>query len=380
MIMVGTLSAWRYTWGLPRPELPGREPQVVVIVAVKGLSDLTREFFRRLLAQAYSRFRIIVAVESEDDPVVALIDELRRAAAPIELAVSTRVTHGGQKVANLLVALDKIRHDDEIVVFTDADTLPEPLWLGRLVSAIVDAGQEAVTGYRFMIPVDGRLSSAVVAVANASIVTLPRVPAIYNLCWGGAMALSRSTLERINIRDYWRGAVSDDLQMTRALDDHGIKIFAPRQSLLLSPVAMDWKAAFYFGQRQYRMIWTHVPVLWVFAVLCMMIPVISLPIACIQMAGGSAAAASVLVIAIASGEMRLRSRRRIANALWGDFERGNRRAAESVERWLRPLVWLFHAACVLTAAMSRRFRWAGVDYHVVAARDVRASHADVRSP
>ena len=379
MITVGTASAWRYTWGLPRPERPGREPRAVIVVAVKGLSGLTTEFFHRLLAQAYSRFRIIVAVESEDDPVVRLVGELCHAEAPIELAVAARVTRGGQKVANLLVALDKIRFDDEIVVFTDADTLPEPQWLGRIASAIVDAGQEAVTGYRFMIPVDRRLSSAVVAVANASIVTLPRVPAIYNLCWGGAMALTRSTLERISIREYWQGAISDDLQMTRALDDHGVKIFAPRQSLLLSPIALDWKAAFNFGQRQYRMIWTHVPVLWVFAALCVMIPVISLPAACILTARGDAVAAAVLVMAIISGEVRLRCRRRIANALWGDFELDKRRAAEAVERWLRPLVWLFHAACVLTAATSRRFRWAGVDYHVLASQDVHASRADAQS-
>jgi hypothetical protein len=166
--------------------------------------------------------------------------------------------------------------------------------------------------------------------------------------------------------------------------DHDLKIFAPRQSLLLSPIALDWKAAFAFGQRQYRMIWTHYPVLWLFAALCFMAPIVAAIVACFLLTEGSVIAAVVLAVSIAAGEIRLRCRRRIAAALWGDLwgdlPNPNKALSGMVERWLRPVWWVFHAACVLTAPLSRRFRWAGIDYLVLAPQDVRVSRPDMPSP
>ena len=77
-----------------------------------------------------------------------------------------------------------------------------------------------MTGYRWIVPADTKLSSAVVAAADDSIATLLRVPYIANACWGGTMVMSRAVLDRIDIRRYWDGAVVDDLQMTRALRVH----------------------------------------------------------------------------------------------------------------------------------------------------------------
>jgi cellulose synthase/poly-beta-1,6-N-acetylglucosamine synthase-like glycosyltransferase len=45
-------------------------------------------------------------------------------------------------------AVDAIEPRDEIVTFVDADTLPAPEWLARLVAALVNTGRDTVTGYR----------------------------------------------------------------------------------------------------------------------------------------------------------------------------------------------------------------------------------------
>src|ERR1700731_2088830 len=37
--LVNTVSAWRYTWGLPLTEIPGTTPPAAVVVAVKNASD-----------------------------------------------------------------------------------------------------------------------------------------------------------------------------------------------------------------------------------------------------------------------------------------------------------------------------------------------------
>ncbi|MGH6858089.1 MAG: glycosyltransferase, partial [Methylocella sp.] len=282
--LVNTVSAWRYTWGLPLAEIPGTTPPAAVIVAVKNASDVSRAFFGRLRHQAYPDYRIIAAVESEEDPAFAMVtEESKRPGASLRTVVAGQSEQTGQKVWNLLAALDAIEDRDEIVVFVDADTLPEPEWLSRLVAALVNTGRDAVTGYRWIIPADNRVSSAVVAAANASVVTVPRLPAIINHCWGGTMAMRRRTLERINIRRYWAGAISDDAQMTRAFKEAGYPVYSPRQSLLLSPVAMSWSEALSFGRRQYRILWLHSPDLWALAGLGTLFP-IAAAIAALSMA------------------------------------------------------------------------------------------------
>ncbi len=371
IILVSTVSARRYAWGLPRPEVPGRVPPVAILVAVKGRTATTEACFERLLGLAYPNFRLVVAVESEDDPAVALIRSLQEThAATITLVVAGMASRGGQKVANLAAALDALEARDEIIVFTDADTLPDPDWLSRIVSAIVDAGYGAVTGYRWMVPLDTHLSSAVVAAANTSIVTLPRLPNPINLCWGGTMALRRETLDAIDIRKYWKGALSDDLQMTRALHDHGIRIFSPRQNLLLSPIAFDWTSAFAFGVRQYRLLYLHFPGLWCMAALLLLTPVLCCALALRLACTGDWIASFMLVLALACGEMRFRSRRRIAAALWGLDPAGFTGRTARVDRWLRPLWFGFHAACMVAAPWSRKISWAGIDYVVHGPQDV----------
>src|SRR6202047_4334764 len=251
--LVNTFSAWRYTWGLPLSEIPGLTPPVAVIVAVKNASDVSRAFFDRLRHQAYPDYRIIAAFESEEDPAYAMVtEESKWPGAPLRMVVAGQSGRTGQKVWNLLAALDAIETRDEVVAFVDADTLPAPEWLSRLVAALVNTGRDAVTGYRWIIPADNRVSSAVVAAANASVVTVPRLPSLINHCWGGTMAMRRETLEHIDIRRYWAGAISDDAQMTRAFKEAGYDVYSPRQNLLLSPVAMSWSEALSFGRRQYR--------------------------------------------------------------------------------------------------------------------------------
>jgi Glycosyltransferase like family 2 len=372
--ILNTVSTWRYTWGLPLTEVPGTTPPVAVIVAVKNASDVSRAFFGRLRHQAYPDYRIIAVVESEDDPAFAMItEESKRPGAPFCAVVAGQSERTGQKVWNLLAALDAIEDRDEIVAFVDADTLPAPEWLSRLVAALVNTGRDAVTGYRWIVPADNRISSAVVAAANASVVTAPRLPSIFNHCWGGTMAMRRKTLERIDIRRYWAGAISDDAQMTRAFWEAGFPVFSPRQSLLLSPVAMSWSEALSFGRRQYRILLLHDRGIWALAAVGTIFPVIAASVALSMAVQGSVFAIVLIAMSLCLGEVRYRCRRRIVIALWGEETAARLRMYWRVERWLRPIWWSFHALCVFSAPGSRHIRWAGIDYRVRGPQDVEVS-------
>ena len=379
--IISTVSAWRYTWGLPLAEIPGSTSPVAVIVAVKNTSEVSCAFFGRLRHQAYPDYRIIAAVESEEDPAFAMVtEESKRPGAPLCTVVAGQSGRSGQKVWNLLAALDAIEDRDEIVTFVDADTLPAPEWLSRLVAALVNTGRDAVTGYRWIIPADNKVSSAVVAAANASVVTVPRLPSIINHCWGGTMAMRRKTLERIDIRRYWEGAISDDAQMTRAFEKAGYEVHSPRQNLLLSPVAMSWSEALSFGRRQYRILWLHSPDLWALAALGTLFP-IAAAIAALSMAlQGSVLAIALIGVSLALGEVRYHCRRRIVFALWGEGTAAGLPMYWRVERWLRPIWWSFHALCVFSALGSRHIRWAGIDYRVRGPQDVEVSRTPAAQP
>ncbi len=381
IILVSTLSAWRYVGELQRAQTPSRFPSVAILVAVKGFTPATKACFERLLGLAYPDFRIIAAVESADDPAAAAIRRLQlHRPGKITLVVAGMADHGGQKVANLLAALDAVEVQDEIVVFTDADTLPDAEWLSRIVSKLVDSDFGAVTGYRWMVPTNDSPSSAVVAAANMSIVTIPRPPSRINLCWGGTMALRRETLEAIDIRTYWRGAISDDLQMTRAFHDHGVKFYSPYENLLLSPVAFDWASAFGFGVRQYRLLYLHFPGLWCVSALLLLTPILSCVLAISLACAGSSVALAMLVLALACGEIRFRGRRRIAVALWGLGPAGFTGRTARIDRWLRPLWFGFHAACMVAAPWSRKISWAGIDYVVRGPQDVHIERRPSAAP
>jgi hypothetical protein len=369
-----TVTAWRYARGLPFAEVPNATPATAVIVAIKGASEASLTFFRRLRNQTYPDYRIIAAIESELDPAFAMLTkEKRKAGAPLRIVIAGQSMNTGQKVWNLLAALDALEARDELVVFADADTLPSPKWLPQLAASLINPGREAVTGYRWIVPADNRLSSAVVAAANASIVTLPRLPSFINHFWGGTMAMRRKTLERIDIQRYWTGAISDDTLMTRAFNRAGSPIFSPRQSLLLSPVSVSWREALAFGKRQYRILWFEARILWVLAALGTIFPIAAASAAFCLACQGNLYALTAIAASLVLGEVRYRCRRKIVAALWGDETITENKSYWRVEHWLRPLWWIFHAVCVLSALGSRHIHWAGVDYWVRGFRDIEVT-------
>ena len=70
------------------------------------------------------------------------------------------------------------------------------------------------------------LASALGSVWNASVATMLGDHA-QNFCWGGGTAIRRRTFQRIERRQFWHGAVSDDLALTNALRSGKQILFVP---------------------------------------------------------------------------------------------------------------------------------------------------------
>ena len=365
-----TFAVAGYRQGLPRPEKPGIEPNVAVFLPVRGAANLSR-LLPLLRAQEYGPYRIIACVESARDPAYALLREAERGpGAPLEVTVAGLAENAGQKVWNLLAGLERLTPQDEIVAFIDADTLPTPLWLPRLVAVIVNSGRPVATGYRWMTPSDQRWSSSCLAAANNTIASLPRGVLPMTLVWGGSVAMKRSTMEAIRLKDYWLGAISDDVQMAEALRQSGLLAHAPRQGLLLTPVSCSWRDFLEFGVRQYRIIFVHQPDAWAVALLCLWAPPVCLALATPSLFAGSPGAWLAIVLIVALGEVRTRLRQGIQTALWPEVDGPADRRRWRAERLMRPVWHLMHALSAAGAPLSRTISWAGIRYRMNGPQDV----------
>ena len=72
------------------------------------------------------------------------------------------------------------------------------------------------------------------AVWNASIASALGPNLKSNFCWGGSMAIKRETFDRVDVREKWRGTLSDDFALTRTIKRAGLDIYFVPQALKAS--------------------------------------------------------------------------------------------------------------------------------------------------
>jgi cellulose synthase/poly-beta-1,6-N-acetylglucosamine synthase-like glycosyltransferase len=126
--------------------------------------------------------------------------------------------------------------EDEILVFADADIWPEPDWLQRVVEPILRGEADAVSAYPWLVPHDRRFSTLLLTSISAGVATVPRAP-MWDSAWGGVMGISHARFRELGIGEAWRGAISEDLQVTKRVQEGKGGVFAPRDLLLRTPTS-----------------------------------------------------------------------------------------------------------------------------------------------
>jgi ceramide glucosyltransferase len=364
--MVATYGVWHYRRGLTALAPAQKTPKVAILTAIKGVSETTPQFLDRLCHQKYPVYRLVFALESRSDPALALVEGLRQRLAgriAVDIVIAGETLQRAQKVHNLLAALGTLRDDDGIVVFADADILPDEDWLSQLIRPIANGDVAASTGYRWQLPTDRRWPSLIVAAIDLSIATAAR-SARWNLCWGGSIALDRAALNQIDLPTVWNRAASDDLTLTRALRAQGFKINAPLHVLVPSPVAHNWAGLFRFARRQYLLVRTYAPRHWLLAGWTVCLPALAAVIAVSEIFDGHRWASSFIVGSIALLQVRLRIRQQIADLLLPHTAIAAARATIIFAQWAWPVIHLMHLGAFLASLIGQRFTWAGIDYRL----------------
>lgn len=364
---IATYGVWHYRRGLAVPPTPADSaPKAVILVAIKGISETTPQFLDALSRQHYPNYRLVFALESRSDPAWPLIDGLLRrltGALVVEVVIAGEATERAQKVHNLLAAARTLREDDSVVVFADADILPDERWLSQLVRPIAAGEVAASSGYRWQLPADGRWPSLIVAAIDLSIATAARSWR-WNLCWGGSVAVDRQALDRVDLPGVWDRAASDDLTLTAALRARGLKINAPLRVLVPSPETQDWTGLLRFTRRQYLLVRAYAPKHWLVAGWTACVPALAAALAVAETVLGQRWAWPFILGSIALLQIRLHIRLQIAVLVLPRAAVAAARTTILFAQCAWPLIHLVHLGAFLSSVAGRRFMWAGIEYRL----------------
>jgi ceramide glucosyltransferase len=204
-------------------------PRILVLVPCRGADPNLEANLAALLAQEYPAYRVVFCVDRLEDPAVAVIERIRaRHPVRTDIALASDLPGLGGKALALLAGLATASPTDEAFVFLDSDIRPGPDFVRALVQPLALPTVGATTGYRWYVPVRGGLWSVVRSAWNAAgfgILFSDR----YSFLWGGAWAIRRETLDRLDLEGLWRGTLSEDLAVTEAIKGAGLKVqFVPQ--------------------------------------------------------------------------------------------------------------------------------------------------------
>jgi cellulose synthase/poly-beta-1,6-N-acetylglucosamine synthase-like glycosyltransferase len=341
--------------GVPDSELD----DVTLVVPCCGDEDGLEANLEALVGQRYPGFDVRFVVAHADDRAVAVVERVRaRHAGRAQLVVAGRSDGRGQKVHNLLAALDASPLAP-VVAFADSDGRPEPDWLRRLVAELRRPGVGVASSYRFYRPLPPSAGTLLRSVWNLSILTLLGEHE-HNFAWGGSIAITRGVFEQAGVREAWRGALSDDYALTHAVRRAGLRVAFVPECLVGSDGAISVGAALAWTARQIsitRVYWSGLFRLAAASSLC------STGFLFLAAAVGGALPlgllALVLALGCAGGGLRAAAVARLAPR-WRD----------DVRRFfwayvlLSPLAGLVTTAGVLRALASRRIEWRGTRYEM----------------
>lgn len=238
-------------------------PLASIIAPCRGLDADLEENLSALFRQNFPKYEIVFAVDDEADEAVKIIKEVsRKSTMASKLVVAGKAVDSSQKIENLREAVLQVSDESEVFVFVDSDARPNENWLRNLIAPLEDETTGCTTGYRWFISRKNNFSSALRVVWNASIASALGANARNNFCWGGAMAMRRETFERLNVREKWRGTLSDDFTVMRVMSEAGLPIRFVPQCLTATIEDCSPVELIEFTTRQMKITRAYAPHLW----------------------------------------------------------------------------------------------------------------------
>jgi ceramide glucosyltransferase len=340
------------------------------------------ENLRSLVEQDYPDYEVIFVVDDPNDSAVSVIDKLDtsvgtgsrsdRFLTRIATVVAKKSTESSQKIENLREAVLHVSDRSRVFVFADSDARPSKQWLRHLIGRLEDVDVGVATGYRWYISKSPTFASEMRSVWNASIASAlgPRS----DFCWGGATAITRETFERLDIRERWRGTVSDDFLMARVIKETGLAITFVPQALTPSIEDCTLSELFEFTTRQMQLTRVYATPLWLMSfvgsAIFNMVMIAAFLITLLARQNDLAVWISlgVLMIVTFASVGKARLRLDAVRLALPEYEPQLKR-----QFWTQNTLWLLSPALFFynsaAALLSRRMTWRGITYELKSPRE-----------
>lgn len=246
---------------LIKPYRPTDQFSVAVIVPCKGDGDPGfGENLLSIICQEYAGpAQFIFCVESNTDSALLVLNRLKRQFAQVEVCVAGLATTSGQKNLNIIKGMEQAGRAD-IFLFADADIQPHRTWLQEMIAPFAEPQVGAVTGCFRRVPAlaNFRLGNYLAGLFGAGIVTGMTSDVIAGL-WGGSLAIRRSVVEQLGLRERLATEIVDDIAIMHALHQtQMVRRFVPSCTLksycdMSAPASIEWLVRqFQFSQIYFK--------------------------------------------------------------------------------------------------------------------------------
>jgi ceramide glucosyltransferase len=265
---LGTVLVRRFA-AAPAP-VPQARPPVSLLKPLCGVEPLTELALEAFFLLDYPDYQLVFGVQSEADPVLAVLAVLRARYPARDVALVVDATQHGtnRKISNLINMLPEAKH--ETLVISDADIHVPPCFLDRVMAALEVPGVGLVTSIYTALP--GTPGMATMLGANQiNYSFLPGALLARRLgrqdCLGVTMALSKTVLAEIGGLQAVANNLADDQVLGRKVVARGYKLTLAQLVPATTVPEADFKALYRHELRWARTIRALVPVPYAASVL-----------------------------------------------------------------------------------------------------------------
>ena len=230
----------RQLWLPRRRSSFSQDPNVAVVLSVRGPDPFLEANMAALIDQDYPAFTLFIIVDSEHDSAWPYVVRVK-ALAPdriVTMVLKAPLATCSLKCSSLAEVAEQLDESYEVVAFLDGDAPPHRTWLRELVEPLANDEVGVTTGNRWYAPERGEWGSMVRYFWNAGAVVQVWLNGI---TWAGSMAMRRSVIAKVGLVDAWRMSLSVDGTVVRQMRAHGYKtqfvptvIMANREEIAIS--------------------------------------------------------------------------------------------------------------------------------------------------
>jgi cellulose synthase/poly-beta-1,6-N-acetylglucosamine synthase-like glycosyltransferase len=207
-------------------------PKTAVILCLRGADPFLSNCLRSLLQQNYPEYDVKLVIDSQEDPAFKIATETinQLGITNCKISILRGIRHNcSLKCSSLIQAISDLDHSYPVIALIDGDIVPHANWLRELVTPLIDQKVGLTTGNRWYVPTGNYWGSLVRYCGNVSSVVQMF---LFQVPWGGSLAIKTEVLHRIHLLDKWGEVFTDDMFLHQLIKEQKLQIkFVP--SLLM---------------------------------------------------------------------------------------------------------------------------------------------------